>query len=407
MKVQKHENQFFSRIQIYMKKYKILNSLKYIMYYFDKFLCVFIKKGKKELNSCEQVLILANMGMGDAINFLAVADKYRRMFPKDKFKINVWVPNHLDELIKKETDFDNVEAVNFNVIATNLKKRYKLIKKIRSNYYDYIIDIMGIPGCSPSFYLMSCASSSNKITILNKANSTCPKYLYSKIYDEIVTINDSKISNVQYYNILVNKLLGEDSSINFHKVGKVKLNLDLPKEYFIVFPGASSDFKKWGINKYSDLVERIYDKTHLPLVLGGTISDKIDNQKLIDNINIPYYDVTGKTSIIEFIELIKRAKFIITNDTGAYHIAVNEEIPVTLIASNSFIQYISYDFKEFNLRKPYIVCNKKYKCKNCHDDCKKIKNGETIWPCLNDISVDEAWKKVEIMLKDCDIYEKG
>lgn len=84
------------------------------------------------------------------MNFLSVADKYRKAYPKEEFEITLWVSNHLDELMRMETEFDKVELVPFNQITTDIKKRIALIKKIREYKYDVVIDVMGATGCTPS-----------------------------------------------------------------------------------------------------------------------------------------------------------------------------------------------------------------------------------------------------------------
>ena len=131
MKKEKHENQEISEKTAILKKLKLINLAKYLMYYFDRTICLFNKSKKQnDVNNKKKVLILANLGLGDAMNFLSVADKYRKAYPKEEFEITLWVANHLDELMKMETEFDKVELVPFNQITTDIKKRIALIKKI-------------------------------------------------------------------------------------------------------------------------------------------------------------------------------------------------------------------------------------------------------------------------------------
>ena len=399
MKNKKHENQFFSRLNVYLKKLPFLSLFKYLYYYFDKIVCIFLKKPKRS-NGKKKVLILANLGMGDAINFLSVSDRLRKIYPSNIYKISIYVPKSLVGLIKQECLFDEVLGIDFNNIVTSIKHRISMIKLIRSSYYDCVIDIMGLPGCTPSMYLTACSLSNEKITIINTAFSTCPKFFYNRIFSKIFFINDKNISNIEYYNIFLDKLSGKKEEIKFHHIKNIKIKIDLPKEYFIVFPGASSDFKKWGIDNYSRLVDDVYKKTGLPLVLCGSSFDTADNNALINSINSPYIDLTNKTSILEFIQIVKGAKFIITNDTGAYHIAINENVPCTLIASNSYIKYISYDFESFSMRKPYIVNSFNYKCSNCHDNCHLIKKSDNIFPCLKDVKYIDVLKTVKKMIDE-------
>ena len=404
MKKEKHENQNLSDKTKILTKLKLINLFKYLVYFLDRILCIFIKKPKKDLNAKKQVLILANLGLGDAMNFLSVAEKYRKAYPKDKYEITLYVSNHLDELMKKETDFDNVELVPFNQIVTDIKKRINLIKKIRKTYYTAVIDIMGVTGCTPSMYLMASAVAEEKISIINKAYSICPKFFYKRIYTKLIEINNKKITNIEYYHYLANELFNiKDDTIKFHKIKEIDLKIDLPKEYYIVYPSASLDKKKWEYEKYAELIEKIYVKTKLPVVFCGTNSDIKDVEEVTKNIKTAkYINILGKTSVLEFIEVIRRAKFVITNDTGAYHIALGLEVPVSIITGGyTYDRFVTYNFKNKKNKKPYIITNKR-ECFNCNSNCKYLEKGQEKWPCLQAVTVDYAWKIVEKMIDDID-----
>lgn len=404
MENKRHENQELLEKQKILSKLKIINIFKYLMYILDRIICLFIKKPKKDINSKKQVLILANLGLGDAMNFLSVSEKYRKAYPKEDYEITIYVSNHLDELIKRETEFENVELVPFNQITTKLKERINLIKRIRQKYYDVVIDIMGATGCTPSVYLMASAVAEEKISIINRAYSICPDFFTKRIYTKLVKINDKKITNLEYYHYLANEILQiKDGEIKFHKIKPIELKLKLPEEYYIVFPSASLNIKKWEYEKFGQLIDKIYEKTKLPVVFCGTKTDEKDVEEVVKNIKqAKYIKVLGKSSVVEFIEIIRRAKFVITNDTGAYHIALNLEVPVSIITGGyTYDGFVAYNFKGNKYRKPYIITDKR-ECFNCNSNCKYLKEGQEKWPCLQSVTVDYAWNIVQKMIEDID-----
>ncbi len=400
--MRKKNLQILAKIQ-FLNITKYLTVLKYFFYYLDKLYLLFIPKPKIE-NSKKQVLLLANLGLGDAMNFLSVAKKYRDLYPKNKFYITILVPKGIDIILREETEFDSIICVDFNSAIVNLVKRFKLIKLVNFKNYDVLIDIMGIVGASINVYLCNASYAKEKITINNIAYSSCPTFLQKKGYSKVYTINNTKISNVEYYNYLYDFINNEKSDIVLHKTKNYKLSLNLPLKYYIVFPGASSDFRKWSADNYINLIEKIYNKISLPVVFLGTLKEK----EIVDYITsslkkkkIKYESFLGQTTTLEFIQAIKTSSFIITNDTGSYHIAVNEEVPVTLITgAYALDMYALYDFLDEKYRKPYVVYKNK-KCKNCFYKCPYIDKAK-VWPCLNEISVDDAWKIVEKMI-DCEL----
>ena len=108
---------------------------------------------------------------------------------------------------------------------------------------------------------------------------------------------------------------------------------------------------------------------------------------------------------MQFIQVVKNAKFVICNDTGIYHIAVSENVPVTIITGGyAFEKYIIYDFESnIKYKKPYIVTTDNTECFNCMEKCIENKEENDIYPCLENISTDKAWKKVEKMINELNL----
>lgn len=394
---------FFSKLQVWIKNFPILNLFKHLFFIFDSIVIIFFKKPKK----CEkkQVLILANLGLGDAMDFLSVANKYRKYYDKEIYEITFVTSNGLKKLFESESDFDNIYQKNFNEITVNLKKRFAFINFLREKYWDVAIEIMGPNGCSPSLYLMHTIKADNKYSLLNKAISNCPMYMIRKTYNNLFTVDDIKMSNIEYYNRAYEMICNDKNNIiEYVKTKQYDKEVDLPKDYYIVFPSASTDRKRWPIDRYAKLIDKIYNETKLPVVFCGTSIDTKDVELLVSLIDkkTKYINILGKTSIPAFIQVIKEAKFVITNDTGAYHIAVIEEVPVAIISGvYTYEGFVLYDFKgNDRYKKPYTIVSLR-DCKNCMGRCIHSKSND-VYPCLNDITIDNAWKVVKKMIEASD-----
>lgn len=401
-----NNSQFLAKIQ-FLNMTKLLNIVKFLFYYLDRFLLLFIKKPKK-VGKKKKVLIIANLGLGDAINFLSVIDKYRTFYPKNEYSITLMVPSGFSSLFKEESDFDSIISVNFNKSVTNLLARYKLIKLINHEYYDTLIDIMGATGAAINVYLSAASYAGEKITIRNVCYSICPSFLVKKAYTKVFEINEPEISNVEYYNYLFDFIANQKTPIILHKTKDYQISVEIPKKYYIVFPGASSSFRKWDLDRYVKLIQKIYKKTSLPVLFCGTNIDLESVNYLMERLEEKQYkNILGTTNMLEFIQIIKNASFVITNDTGSYHVAVNEEVPVTLITGcYALNMYALYQFLDSNYKKPYVVSLEKG-CKNCFYQCPYIQKGSKVWPCLDEITVDKVWKVVEKMIDETgDKYEK-
>ncbi len=395
---------------------KFVPIYRYITIKFDNIVKRFYKP-KNKISEKKQVALVTDMGVGDAMNFLCIADKYLKIFPKDKFEITLFCSKSTYKLLKGETNFDKYILMDYFIFSKiniksclNIPKRIKIIKMLREKKYDILIAQPHTLSILPSdIYTSNIIIADKKITIKNDAILQVPKKYIYKVYTDVGEINNSKIHNTQMYNKLamyaskhlfdmggVNLL---DEEIKFKKIHDVKLNIKLPKEYYVVFPSSSSDKKNWEFDKYVELIRRIYDKIELPVVFLGTKSDEEVISKICEKLDKKIYiNLIDKTEIFEYIQIIKNSRFVITNDTSAYHIAVVEEVPVTIIVGGYTYDFaVKYDFAE-GYKKPYICVNKN-DCFNCKLQC--IHGFDTKkFPCLSSISVDDAWKVVNKMIEN-------
>lgn len=318
--MKKNEHEKLASLRVKLMKFKVLNIFKYIFYYLDKILLIFIKKPVNKENK-RKVLIIANLGLGDAMNFLSTVDKYREAYPKEDYEITLLVPNGLDKLFEEESQFDKIIAHSTNDALFNINKRIQLYKLVNKEKYDILIDPMGATGAAMNVYISNACKANKKITIVNKKTSTCPKFLLKRAYTDIFYVDNIKLTNIEYYNKLIDYIGNkEETKILFHKTKNYEANVELPKEYYIVFPSASANVKKWSLEKYAEIIKKIYNKTNLPVLFCGTSIDGESVNTLISLISdTPYYNIIGKTNMLEFIQVIKKAKFVITNDTSSYH----------------------------------------------------------------------------------------
>lgn len=408
--MKKQQNSYSSTFSLKLynlcQRIPFLRYLKVLLYFTDALLLLFIRKPKYNKRKKKEVLVIYNYAFGDGIIWLCSARQLRKIYPKDKYNITLICQKGIHSLYENEKIFDNVIPFNLTGATFNPKVRFNLFKLLREKYYDIILDPIGVAECTTNVFMSRALVAKEKITILDKTldKYLCPKWVYNRVYNKIIEVNDKNLSLIEFYAEFIRGLGDKNFEVKLEKIKINNFNIKLPKKYFIVFPSASTMLKRWPIERYAELIKRIYEKTKLPILFCGTGSDlnSINELKeLIKNYNILQYDFVNKTSLLEFIEVVKRAEFVITNDTSTYHIAVVNQVPVTIITGGyTYNRYVEYNFKNMNkYLKPYIVTNNS-KCFNCDNNCKFLKSSDTTWPCLNDITINDAWKTVSKMIDD-------
>lgn len=384
------------------QRYPWIRKVKVILYFFDSFFLLFIRKPKKKSQTKKQIFIMFNYAFGDGIIWLTAISDLRKIYPQNEYEITLMCQRGLGQIYENSNLFDKVIPYNLTESTFNIKERFKLYKQLRQKHYDIVIDPIGVSECTTNIFMSRVLCSNKKITILDVTidNQMCPAWLYKKIYTKVFKINEPKISLLDYYAEILRQLGLNNYEVKLNRFNPISLRFKIPKEYYIVFPSASTELKRWPIDRYAEIVKRIYNKTKLPILLCGTEMDRKYYNDLLSLIpNVPYIDIISKTSLVEFIEVIKRAKFVVTNDTSTYHIAVVNEIPVAIITGGyTYDKYVLYNFKgNENYIKPYVIV-KENECFNCDNICCRLKSNDKIWPCLNDITVDYAWKIIDQMI---------
>lgn len=409
MKQNSYLSNSFRKIYGLFQKKMFLRKFKSLMFYLDFFLLLFIKKSKYIDGNKKKVLIVYNMAFGDGVIWRCTSIQLNKLYPKERYELTLVCQKGIDKLYENDKTYDNIIALDFTKATINLKERIKNFRKIRSKYYDIIIDPVGIVECTTNVLITRSSLGIKKIGLIDQTSRIyCSNKIIKHVYDEIIKIDGKKLSLIDFYATFIKELSA--GSLNF-EVGLEKINtnltnIQLPEKYFIIFPSASMQLKRWSMEKYARLAEKIYEKSEMKLVLVGTSADKEAIDEFKNKVKISYIDLVEKTNLNDYINIIKNASLVVTNDTSAYHIAVVEETPVAIITGGyTYDRYVEYNFKRMNeFKQPCIIVHQ-MDCFNCGNRCPYLKSGDTNWPCLEKITVDYAWAKIEKLIADNGIGE--
>lgn len=405
--MQKNDSYFssiFIKILGKSQKSNLMKRMKELYYIIDGILLIRFKRIQKINNIKKKVLIIYNIALGDGVIFRCSAIHLRKTYPKADYELHLACQKGLNYLYENDNIFDKIIPIDFNKSTVNFKIRKESFEKIRENYYDLVIDPVGISEWTTNIFFTRASLGKEKIGLVDPyIKNYCNMKKINKIYTKIIKLDNKDLSLLEYYSSFFNKLSDKNNVIN---VGFEKLNikpnkLDLPNNYYIVFPNASLALKRWHLDRYLYLVKKIYKKTRMPLVILGTNADKETMDLFKESLKVPYIDLFNKTSLNDYIDIINNASLVVTNDTSAYHIALVEQTPVAIITGGyTFSRYVLYDFKRKDeFIKPCIIVHNDT-CFNCYNRCPYLEKNNKNWPCLEKISQNYAWNKISKYIDD-------
>jgi ADP-heptose:LPS heptosyltransferase len=307
---------------------------------FCKILLMFLIKIVPSKKGCQHLLIIKLDGIGDYVLFrnllihIRNGDRYRR------YKITLLGNFDWKEIF----DHYDSEAVNKAIWIEKKKLRRKLIYRFSMLWRVRFLATSDVLNCDFSRSILLddpfafVATGSTKIAMkgdnVNRGenNYGIDKWIYSEIFNTGEDRIFESIAHSKFIEHVLNTKIAA-SGIGFNKL----LPIPVPTEnYVVLFLGAGNPERKWPIEYFLKCAEYAWANYGLiPLLCGGS-GDIADALKFKNMYSGKAYDYTGKTTLLEYIELVRCAKLTISVDTGPLHIAVAAGCPVIGLFSGIF-----------------------------------------------------------------------
>lgn len=340
------------------------------------------------------------MALGDGVMFYGVSKAIREIWPKGQYEVTITCQSAFSSLYESAGIYDKVLPLDFSGAVINLKKRRELFGKLREESYDLVVDPVGCEDCTTNMFVARAAKGKRKIGVLDMSlkERQAPEWLRRKIYHKIVEIRQGQIHLIRYYGEFFRKLGAKSCIPKPAELPAAELPFEVPERFFIIFPVASMEVKKWPLKRYAYLAKKIYNKAKMPLVVCGTEHDRQGIEEFLRLLpDVEVKDYIGKTNIMQFIELIGRASLVVSNDTSAYHIAVAKQVPVAMVCGGyTYHRYAKYDYEKEGCRAPLLV-HQEMECYDCNNHC--CHTGFQLFPCIDKIGAKEAWKEISALME--------
>lgn len=236
-------------------------------------------------------------------------------------EVHYLTKNTYKAIVANNPYIDKIHLLNNNNFGT-------LISNLNKENFDYIIDLHH-----------------NLRTLkIKKALKKVPAYSFNKLNIEKWLLTALKINVLPKVHI-VDRYLETTESFGVKNDGK-GLDYFIPEKdvvaynhipqaqsqgYVGIVIGAALNTKKLPVHKLKELCTKI----DYPVILLGGPEDRAAGDEIASVDPIKIYNSCGKFNLNESADLVRRAKLIITHDTGLMHIAAASKKPVISIWGNT------------------------------------------------------------------------
>jgi len=282
------------------------------------------------------ILIIKPSSLGDIVHALPVLAALRKGFPKARISWMIrpdfagLVVNHPD--LTKTVIFDRKFLGKSWYHPKAFKALLSLIKHLRTEKYDLIIDLQGLFRTGSLSWLSGCK---------HRIGLSEAREFASIFYTDKVLHTLQNIHMVDYYLSVVKQSGINQSEASFilpvsekdsDSVDKLlRDNKVEPDNYAVLIPGSAHADKCWPVENFTNIAERIHNDYGLDIVAGGSMSEKQIVQELKNNSTVSVADLAGLTSLTQLVELLRKARLVVSNDTGPGHIAAVLGVPLVMI----------------------------------------------------------------------------
>ncbi|HEX4877787.1 MAG TPA: glycosyltransferase family 9 protein [Chitinophagaceae bacterium] len=265
-----------------------------------------------------------------------------------------------------------------------------MIEELKAEAYDYIIDLHHNTKTLR-------VKSALKVKSFSFYKLNIEKYIYTSIKLNIlpkVHIVDRYLKTVESFGV---KNDGEGLDYFISKKDETKRE-DIPVShsagYVACVIGAALGTKQWPVQKWKEFCHRL---NHPVILLGGP-EDAAAGNEIAATDDIKVYNACGKFRLNESADLVRKAKLVVTNDTGLMHIAAAYKKPVISLWGNTVPSFGMTPYYGASMVPHSVVQVNKLWCRPCSKiGYKKCPLGH--FKCMERIEVEQVLQIVQQSLK--------
>lgn len=323
-----------------------------------------------------RILVIRLSSIGDILLTTPVLRAWKEKYPDST--LDFLVLDKFQEVLKGNPWIDTIHVFKKEQ-HDGLLSIVKFAKDLSKNNYDYIFDLH------------------NKFrSQLIRWAMGSPYFVYKKRkWWKSLLVNLGWIS-YQVDDTIIRNYFGAFSQFSLPYQGEIlefyvedilKESFKKYQNYPILAPGASKNTKKWPWESFAELARLLYQVYGKKSILIGGKEDKIICEKIIEKSGGKAISFAGKLSLAESGALLSQAAFLVTNDSGPFHIARG-------VSCLSFVIFGPTSPKMFDLGERDILIYAGISCAPCslHGDktCPKKH-----FACMKKITAEQILKRIE------------
>lgn len=358
-----------------------------------------------------QVLILFQQVFGDAVVLTSALQGYVDLFVKKQgYRVTLLCKSAVAKFLEEVASIPeeiNVETIDFKRSFDD----FGYFKEI-SRKYRYYANLVVVPGSSMSAELLSTTlKAQRRIGMTNVFSRKWPPQLviFERLAYSEPVVPKMGMMMIQRHRLLLNYL----GFVDFKgKLPCLKSQIKMIRgDYIVICPGASTSVKRWPIERFAQLADKLIELYKCDIYLCGGNDEEKDANRLLSLSKFPYRisSRVGMTSFWEWSAIVQHAMMVIGNDSATLHIAAAHRVKAICIAGVydkfQFFPYIVDELDEGDrlpetvyMDMPCEYCRTKgYFAGYGNPKCRHAIKAGKCSLCIDAISIRDVMERIEII----------
>jgi lipopolysaccharide heptosyltransferase I len=329
-----------------------------------------------------KILIVKPSSLGDIVHSLPFLNVMRTCFPDAQ--IHWVVAKGFEGLLEGHPMIDRLLVINkdawkkISCARDTINEIRELFRALKRERYDLVIDLQGLLRSG----IISKATGAPLRIGFHEAREG------SRVFYTHKVVGGKDIHAVERY-LRIAEFLGDKvSDISFPlppAESLSPLNIQHPtfkidEPYVVLVPGARWKTKRWPPEKFG----RLSSMLPVQSVIAGGKSDTDIAEEIVSLSGGKAMSLAGKTDLKDLGEIMRNARFVVSNDSGPMHIAAALGIPVFAVFGPTDPKRTGPYGKGHSIIKADVSCAPCFK-RTCDDmKCMKNVSAEKVFEIINE-----------------------
>ncbi|MDW6002205.1 lipopolysaccharide heptosyltransferase II [Vibrio mangrovi] len=337
-----------------------------------------------------KILVIGPSWVGDMVMSQSLYRELKSRHPKST--IDVLAPAWCGPILERMPEVDNAIDMPVGHGDFSLAKRWRIGRQLASNHYThaFILPNSAKSALIPLFAGIPTRTGWKGEMRYGLLNDLRPdKRVFQYMVERYVALASTK--SAMQAEVTLEKCLKPKLTINPKQqdILRQRFSLISDREIFGLCPGAEfGPAKRWPSHYYAELAADLITRGK-QIWLFGSQKDQEVTQNIRDLLSTEHqshcFDLAGKTTLIEVVDLLACCHTVVSNDSGLMHIAAAVDCNIVAIYGSSSPQYTPA------LSDNVITLNTDIECRPCFK--RECPYGHL--NCLNQLTPDKVINRLK------------